>query len=371
MRLVSIPIDSRHTQQLTSIRLILYYPVSALVTLFANILQNPQDARARSDLRLMSSVCSFLTMLERDIAEANGNVRRMLSVCSEFERIAKVVLDKAERDLRGRSKRKQAERERKEQLADTSVVATGLNEGKTLEQMQIETQAAYRQPVSTASLRASIGESQSSHTLVDSPAAGWDASPPGGNGPEYRQIKITQAPHQRTTSVQQQQQSAQNQNFAMDIGQWGGPRGSTMVSSNPSPQPPFSIPDYPNKSPAQPQQQPLPDSNNNSNNMVGDGSTFPQFSSADPLTNMDLASMVGDNNSAGGLMGAPGSTVGGLDSFQQPFVPQDLWQMPMTLEWDWAEGFGAMAFIPGMESVYLAEGTTQAANPDPMQGQNQ
>lgn len=24
-------------------------------------------------------------------------------------------------------------------------------------------------------------------------------------------------------------------------------------------------------------------------------------------------------------------------SFQQPFVPQDLWQMPMTLEWDWAD----------------------------------
>jgi len=45
-------------------RLILYFPVSALVTLFANILQNPQDARARSDLKLMSSVVSFLTMLE-------------------------------------------------------------------------------------------------------------------------------------------------------------------------------------------------------------------------------------------------------------------------------------------------------------------
>lgn len=25
------------------------------------------------------------------------------------------------------------------------------------------------------------------------------------------------------------------------------------------------------------------------------------------------------------------------DPFQQPFVPQDLWQMPMTFEWDWAD----------------------------------
>lgn len=34
-------------------------------------------------------------------------------------------------------------------------------------------------------------------------------------------------------------------------------------------------------------------------------------------------------------------------AFQQPFVPQDLWQMPMTLEWDWAEGLGLGAFTPG------------------------
>ena len=48
-------------------------------------------------------------MLERDVQESNSQVRRMLSVCAEFERIAKVVLDKAERDVRGRGKKKQAE----------------------------------------------------------------------------------------------------------------------------------------------------------------------------------------------------------------------------------------------------------------------
>jgi hypothetical protein len=38
----------------------------------------------------------------------------------------------------------------------------------------------------------------------------------------------------------------------------------------------------------------------------------------------------------------PSSTMSPLNtgSFQQPFVPQDLWQMPMTFEWDWAETFG-------------------------------
>ena len=25
------------------------------------------------------------------------------------------------------------------------------------------------------------------------------------------------------------------------------------------------------------------------------------------------------------------------NSFDQPFVPQDLWQMPMTFEWDWSD----------------------------------
>lgn len=39
-----------------------------------------------------------------------------------------------------------------------------------------------------------------------------------------------------------------------------------------------------------------------------------------------------------------------LGAFQQPFVPQDLWQMPMTLEWDWANmtGGGYSGFENGM-----------------------
>jgi hypothetical protein len=165
-----------------SLRLILYYPVSALVTLFANILQNPQDARARSDLKLMSSVVSFLTMLERDIIEANSNIRRMLSVCAEFERIASVALDKAEREMRGRGKRKQAEREREKAMKDagSGKVAMGLEEGKTLEQMQIETQAAYRRPVDTASLRAA---SATGSVTTGSPVS-WHGSPAGA-GPEF------------------------------------------------------------------------------------------------------------------------------------------------------------------------------------------
>jgi hypothetical protein len=45
----------------------------------------------------------------------------------------------------------------------------------------------------------------------------------------------------------------------------------------------------------------------------------------------------------GNMPVSPGLPSPGVDpftlgqAFQHPFVPQDLWQMPMTLEWDWAD----------------------------------
>ena len=46
-----------------------------------------------------------------------------------------------------------------------------------------------------------------------------------------------------------------------------------------------------------------------------------------------------------------------MGSFQQPFVPQDLWQMPMTLEWDMAQLGDVHVFPP--------------FDPGPAQDQNQ
>ena len=91
-------------------RLVIYFPVSSLVTLFANILQNPQDPRARSDVRLMNLVVMFLSKLSND--EENMAVRRMLSICSEFERIATVVIDRAEKETSSKRKRKTADSSR-------------------------------------------------------------------------------------------------------------------------------------------------------------------------------------------------------------------------------------------------------------------
>ena len=288
-------------------RLILYYPVSSLVTLFANILQNPQDARARSDLKLMSSVVSFLTMLERDIQESNSQVRRMLSVCAEFERIAKVVLDKAERDMRGRGKRKQAEREREKDRMNGAISAE-LEQGKTLEQIQVETQSSYRRPVQTSSLRA--GMSQPGSATYGSPAS-WGGSPIASNynGPGRHHLQDQQG----------RQGTPQTSN-----GQWNpAPFTMPLASSN-----------TPNLGTSNPQpgdfaQNNFPDNFNTPN--MGD----PMVDFGMPNAYTSPASNNGNNANGFGA------------SFQQPFVPQDLWQMPMTLEWDWAEGLGIGSFTPG------------------------
>jgi hypothetical protein len=55
----------------------------------------------------MTHVVAFLSQL--CAGDENSSVRRMLSVCSEFERIAKIVLDKADKDNHSRRKRKQQE----------------------------------------------------------------------------------------------------------------------------------------------------------------------------------------------------------------------------------------------------------------------
>ncbi|KAK0333560.1 hypothetical protein LTR94_020272 [Friedmanniomyces endolithicus] len=368
--------------------LVLYYPVSALVTLFANILQNPQDARARSDLKLMSSVVSFLTMLERDVNEANGNVRRMLSVCAEFERIARVVLDKAERDLRsGRGKRKVAgsgltERERQKELRDRGeaekAIAEGLEEGKTLEQMQVETQAAYRRPVQTPSLRASVaGSSVHGGSSGASPASWGESQYSGGGGggsgeygrspvprqtmvgvpgdgtafpQQYVQQRQHQQPHPQQSQMSNPGAQQDDPHFPYIIGLTNG-RNHDFISNPRSPAPPpanFSQP-----------QAALTDGYNNPS-VTGFSPSNPQ-TLGDPLMLGDMGDMGGgggglgangninvngDGGAGGGFLGGLGGAAG-AGSFQQPFVPQDLWQMPMTLEWDWAEGLGLGSFTPG------------------------
>jgi len=76
---------------LTSPRRVLYFPVSAFITLFAGILQNPTDSRVRSDLRLMRSFVEFLSNLHH---ESSHELKRILRVCSEFEKTTREVVER-------------------------------------------------------------------------------------------------------------------------------------------------------------------------------------------------------------------------------------------------------------------------------------
>ncbi|KAL8718125.1 MAG: hypothetical protein Q9225_004700 [Loekoesia sp. 1 TL-2023] len=213
--------------------LILYFPVSALVTLFANILQNPQDPRARSDVRLMNQVVNFLSLLA--VTEEQGGVKRMLGVCVEFERIAKVVLDKAEKESHSRRKRK------------------GNKEPEETSQNLNET---------TPSLTASLTLTSQNHQ----------------HSPNVFTPNFSSDPNHQSF----------NPNFSglspvMNSGDMSAPLGFAGLLNPPSTmQPAVSEIDF--------------------QQMSSEG--------VSPLN---------------------------MDSFQQPFVPQDLWQMPQTLEWDWAD----------------------------------
>lgn len=222
---------------LIQVRLILYYPVSALVTLFANILQNPNDARARSDVKLMNVVVNFLSTLVSD--ESNGSIKRMLGLCGEFERIAQVVLDKAERDSHSKKKRKTAPEETRNLPQGTPEENPTPSPSTTKPPDPPPATVPFPPSVYPDGLR-SDGPNMSNHARPFSPD---------------QTVPVT---------------SGLADNIMSGMGQ-----------------------DFPDML---------------SPHTMGFGHATPFPSTDSPLT-----------------------------SFQQPFVPQDLWQMPMTIEWDWAD----------------------------------
>jgi hypothetical protein len=221
--------------------LILYFPVSALVTIFANILQNPQDARARADIKLMDLVVNFLSNVVAD--EGSGSLKRMLSICAEFARIARVVLDKAEKEG---SKRKR-------KMAPDEALRSGQS---AMAQAQAQIHGGH--PTTPTRI-----------------LGGTNNSPRSSNA-----------------SVQPPPRS-------------GSPLNPAVGS---------------HRNPFDPSQAYLGSPNFDTEYMDG----LPQN---------------GMSPSMASSQQPPSSTMSPLNMgvFQQPFLPQDLWQMPMTFEWDWAD----------------------------------
>lgn len=227
-------------------RLILYFPVSSLVALFGNILQNPLDPRAKSDTKLMNLVVNFLSMLGQE-AETGG-VHRMLGVCSEFERIARKVIEKAEKEQSTRRKRKGPDSSTKPAAASTT------------------TPSAYSHTPRPTATPTSYSQMTPSSTVETS-----------DHGPSPQTVR-------------------------------------SSMASEPSP--------------------------------AAQSAGWPQeFSIPDDLSFSDMPSFMQSD------MQSP--TMAGLQ-FQQPLLPQDLYSMPVSLDWEWAEMSGAA--YPTVENGNFGEG---------------
>ncbi|KKZ61700.1 hypothetical protein EMCG_03729 [[Emmonsia] crescens] len=254
--------------------LILYFPISALVTIFANILQNPQDARARSDVKLMGLVVNFLSMLVAD--ESNGSVRRMLGVCSEFERIAKVVLEKAEKESQSKRKRRAGGDENNNDDVPAQAPSNDY-QARSAPDVQARN-ATPKASLPTQTLQGNSGTrptSQRDREFYFSQQANME------------QESSPSAP--ATTSTTTTTPTTTGAKFGHGYDQ------------------DFSEILTPNQL--------------NPNAFTGGG---PSFSN-------------------------PSHMPVDFSSFQQPFVPQELWQMPMTLEWDWADVPSSFPFSNGDE----------------------
>ncbi|KAG5989641.1 hypothetical protein E4U52_005393 [Claviceps spartinae] len=254
--------------------LILYFPVSALMTLFGNILQNPLDPRAKSDTRLMDLVVTFLSMLGQEAEQ--GGVHRMLGICSEFCRISKVVIERAEKEQQSsRRKRKTVDATAAATTttrptfnvkdtsslspsADVPWVGGGLR-NFSVSSVSRETNSAHLSPASNASYGHAAAGSSVSHN---------------GRSPSMVSCSWQQQQHQQ--QQQQQQQPMQNGKF---------------------------------------------DSYTNSSNNENTG-------------------CMNDMNAFGALGVSPPPIPLTARPFTQPLLPQDLFALPATLDWSWSEMTG-------------------------------
>lgn len=257
-----------------SLRMVLYFPVSALVTLFGNILQNPLDPRARSDTRLMNMVVQFLSTLGQEVE--TGGVHRMLGICSEFERISKVMIEKAEKENAGRRKRKNAEQSQANKAANT-------NSSNNMSQ-------AGRMQAAPAP-----GGSSSAQTPR--------ATTGNNNTPTPRQHNESLSPPSKT----------EGQGF------------SPMTATSPGAGEPTPAATW-----------------------SADFGT-----SSDPMEFTSFADLTGfgqlNNQPPVSLQSPPPMAAG----FQQPLIPQDLYSLPMSFDWDWAEMSGGA--YPSVENGNFGE----------------
>ncbi|KAK3378214.1 fungal-specific transcription factor domain-containing protein [Podospora didyma] len=265
--------------------MVLYFPVSAHVTLFGNILQNPLDPRARSDTKLMNVVVTFLSTLGHE-AETGG-VHRMLGVCSEFERIAKVVIDNAEKDHSLRRKRKGHDASNSKGAASTNINGHQSPSFKPIPHPP----SASSQGQTSRPATSSSATPQPSHTNGNrhlSPPMNDYQTPQNGFSPMNGTMSQSPSPGMAPTGWHSD--FTANGGMDGDYGAFGDPSGFSAMGAM--------------------------------------GGMRP-----------------------GGVTSPP---LGGMGMFQQPMLPQDLFSLPMTLDWDWAEMSGGA--YPSVENGNFERG---------------
>ena len=208
----------------------------------------------------MNQVVTFLSSL--CVTEEQGGVKRMLGVCSEFERIAKVVLEKGDKES---SRRKRKNKDIEEPHPPTTPYNLP------------QTQGAPRTPMSN-----------------NNPTTPANMFTPSFTG------------------------DLNNQPFNPSLGDFSTPLSNSDLS----------LPvDF------------NPSAGEFSNMMNTPNNINPNFN----INDLQQQYSAGESPSLN------------MGSFQQPFVPQDLWQMPMTLEWDWADmtniGFQGLEGMDGAQKL--------------------
>ncbi|KAL9102501.1 MAG: hypothetical protein Q9163_002366 [Psora crenata] len=224
--------------------LVIYYPVTALATLLANILQNPRDPRACADVQLMDQVVNFLSRLA--VTEEQDSVKQLVGICSEFKRLARVVLKK-NNTTSSRHKRKSSKVVNSEDIA-------GASESQQVSEKQART-----------------------------PSTAWPNSAPTlqpSFTPDHSRNLLNQTTHPNLGPFSP---SLSDMNLPFELNHTSNTNAElASAMARKSPNDGFNIPDIP---------------------------YFPMENPGSPFN---------------------------MGSFRQPFLPQDLWNMPMTLEWDWA-----------------------------------
>lgn len=219
-------------------------------------------------------VVQFLSALGQEVE--TGGVHRMLGICSEFERISKVMIERAEKDNAGRRKRKNAEASQASKSSSSSATA----------------------PANTSS-------------------GGKSPAPPSAQGGS----SSAQTPRPQTANTNTPTPRPNNDHLSPP----SRPEGQDFSPmSNTSPSPGNAPPGWNN-----------------------------DFGSGDPMEFTSFAELTGFGQLNSGppppLRSPPAQGAG----FQQPLIPQDLYSLPMSFDWDWAEMSGGA--YPSVENGNFGE----------------